>query len=214
MKLEYKFIKHFGPSVFKVKIPQNIVQDLNDYVDKIILDNKKQKELDYGNQLIGDVAQEFKLEKEIMEKSGWIDFLGQSASKWIELQTEKKITKFELIESWIVRQFKNEYNPVHWHSGHLSGAGFLKIPSSFGNFLQKKDSMEYPGGALELIHGSKAFLSNAKYRITPKVGDFYFFPNYLMHTVYPFTDTHEERRSVSFNALIDDDIYNVFKQKK
>tara|TARA_S200000501_G_scaffold9154_1_gene8242 strand:+ start:307 stop:942 length:636 start_codon:yes stop_codon:yes gene_type:complete len=210
MKLEYKFIKHFGPSVFKVKIPQNIVQDLNDYVDKIILDNKKQKELDYGNQLIGDVAQEFKLEKEIMEKSGWIDFLGQSASKWIELQTEKKITKFELIESWIVRQFKNEYNPVHWHSGHLSGAGFLKIPSSFGNFLQKKDSMEYPGGALELIHGSKAFLSNAKYRITPKVGDFYFFPNYLMHTVYPFKDSDDERRSISFNAKIDDGIYNDY----
>mgnify|MGYP001194075125 FL=1 len=210
MKLEYKFIKHFGPSVFKVKIPENIVQDLNDYVDKIILDNKKQKELDYGNQLIGDVAQEFKLEKEIMEKSGWIDFLGQSASKWIELQTEKKITKFELIESWIVRQFKNEYNPVHWHSGHLSGAGFLKIPSSFGNFLQKKDSMEYPGGALELIHGSKAFLSNAKYRITPKVGDFYFFPNYLMHTVYPFKDSDDERRSISFNAKIDDGIYNDY----
>jgi hypothetical protein len=210
MKLEYKFIKHFGPSVFKVKIPQNIVQDLNDYVDKIILDNKKQKELDYGNQLIGDVAQEFKLEKEIMEKSGWIDFLAQSASKWIELQTEKKITKFELIESWIVRQFKNEYNPVHWHSGHLSGAGFLKIPSSFGNFLQKKDSMEYPGGSLELIHGSKAFLSNAKYRITPKVGDFYFFPNYLMHTVYPFKDSDDERRSISFNAKIDDGIYNDY----
>ena len=210
MKLEYKFIKHFGPSVFKVKIPQNIVQDLNDYVDKIILDNKKQKELDYGNKLIGDVAQEFKLEKEIMEKSGWIDFLAQSASKWIELQTEKKITKFELIESWIVRQFKNEYNPVHWHSGHLSGAGFLKIPSSFGNFLQKKDSMEYPGGALELIHGSKAFLSNAKYRINPKVGDFYFFPNYLMHTVYPFKDSDDERRSISFNAKIDDGIYNDY----
>ena len=210
MELEYKFIKHFGPSVFKVKIPQNIVQDLNDYVDKIILDNKKQKELDYGNKLIGDVAQEFKLEKEIMEKSGWIDFLAQSASKWIELQTEKKITKFELIESWIVRQFKNEYNPVHWHSGHLSGAGFLKIPSSFGNFLQKKDSMEYPGGALELIHGSKAFLSNAKYRITPKVGDFYFFPNYLMHTVYPFKDSDDERRSISFNAKVDDGIYNDY----
>jgi hypothetical protein len=145
-----------------------------------------------------------------MEKSGWIDFLAQSASKWIELQTEKKITKFELIESWIVRQFKNEYNPVHWHSGHLSGAGFLKIPSSFGNFLQKKDSMEYPGGSLELIHGSKAFLSNAKYRITPKVGDFYFFPNYLMHTVYPFKDSDDERRSISFNAKIDDGIYNDY----
>ena len=39
--------------------------------------------------------------------------------------------------------------------------------------------------------------------VKPKVGDFYFFPNYLMHTVYPFTDTDEERRSVSFNAYLD-----------
>ena len=210
MKLEYKFIKHFGPSVFKVKIPQNIVQDLNDYVDKIILDNKKQKELDYGNKLIGDVAQEFKLEKEVMEKSGWIDFLAQSASKWIELQTEKKITKFELIESWIVRQFKNEYNPIHWHGGHVSGAGFLKIPKHLGSYVQDKGEKPYKGGKLNLIHGSKEFLYNAKYRITPKVGDFYFFPNYLMHTVYPFKDSDDERRSISFNAKIDDGIYNDY----
>ena len=47
-----------------------------------------------------------------------------------------------------------------------------------------------------------------------KSGDFYFFPNYLMHTVYPFTGTDKERRSISFNAFIDEDVYNVFKQKK
>ena len=57
-------------------------------------------------------------------------------------------------------------------------------------------------------------MSESTYNVAPKVGDFYFFPNYLMHTVYPFTGTDDERRSVSFNALIDDDIYNVFKQKK
>ena len=33
-----------------------------------------------------------------------------------------------------------------------------------------------------------------------------------MHTVYPFKGTNEERRSVSFNAKIDDDIYNVFEK--
>jgi len=31
-----------------------------------------------------------------------------------------------------------------------------------------------------------------------------------MHTVYPFHDTDEERRSVSFNALIDEEIYNIY----
>ncbi len=210
MELEYKFIKYFGPSIFKVKIPNKIVEELNNYVDKIVTDNEKEKELDYGQYLVGDVTQEFKLEKDILEKSGWLNFIAQSASKWIELQTEKKIKKFQLIESWIVRQFENEYNPVHWHSGHLSGAGFLKVPQNLGNFIQKKDLKSYPGGMLELIHGSKAFLSNAKFRIKPEVGDFYFFPNYLMHTVYPFKDTKEERRSISFNAKIDEEIYNDY----
>ena len=63
---------------------------------------------------------------------------------------------------------------------------------------------------LQLIHGSKMFLCNSTFNIKPKVGDFYFFPNYLMHTVYPFRGTDEERRSISFNASIDEDIYNVF----
>ena len=55
------------------------------------------------------------------------------------------------------------------------------------------------------------FLSTCTVRIEPKVGDFYFFPHYMMHTVYPFTDTNEERRSVSFNAMIDQEIFDVFK---
>ena len=46
--------------------------------------------------------------------------------------------------------------------------------------------------------------------ITPKVGEFYFFPNYLMHVVYPFLNNKDERRSISFNATIDDKIYDVY----
>ena len=37
----------------------------------------------------------------------------------------------------MVRQFQNEYNPVHWHGGHISGVGYLKVPSSLGNNPQK-----------------------------------------------------------------------------
>ena len=32
----------------------------------------------------------------------------------------------------------------------------------------------------------------------------------MMHTVYPFVGTDEERRSISFNARIDDEFYNVY----
>ena len=73
-----------------------------------------------------------------------------------------------------------------------------------GNTVQKTKKNNY-NGKLVLIDGSKKFLCNPTYIITPREGDFYFFPSYMMHTVYPFSDTDEERRSVSFNARIDDD---------
>ena len=41
-------------------------------------------------------------------------------------------------DSWVVRQFKNEYNPTHWHDGHLSGAGFLKVPKELGQHTQSQ----------------------------------------------------------------------------
>ena len=63
-------------------------------------------------------------------------------------------------------------------------------------------------GKLEMVHGAKAFLCKPTFRVTPKVGDFYFFPHYLMHAVYPFTGTDEERRSVSFNATVDQSLFN------
>ena len=54
------------------------------------------------------------------------------------------------------------------------------------------------------------FMSESIYTAKPEIGDLYLFPNYLMHTVFPFTDTDEERRSVSFNAFVDKQIYNVY----
>ena len=208
--MEAKFIKTFGPSIVKAKIPEKILNELNNYVDKIIEDKEKAKKLDLGPTLAGDVTQEIKLEGEFIKKISWIQFLANVVSKWIEFETRKKITKFEVTNTWVVRQFKNEYNPVHWHSGHISGAGFLKVPKTLGNHLQDKGSKKYSGGNLNLIHGANMFLSRSMYEIKPEVGDFYFFPHYVMHTVYPFKGTDEERRSISFNAKIDEKIYDVY----
>ena len=205
--MELKIVKPFGPSVMQSQIPEKLINDLNDYVDEIIKDQEKSNKLDFGNKLAGDVTQEFRLEKEFAKNVGWIDYLAKCVYSWIEKELNLKITKFELLESWIVRQFENEYNPVHYHSGHVSGAGYLKVPKNLGKFIQNKDK-QFQGGDLNLIHGSRQFLSRSIFPIKPKIGDFYFFPNYLMHTVYPFNGTAEERRSISFNANIDEKIFN------
>lgn len=209
-KIQSRIIKKFGPSILHVKIPKKIIKILNDYIDQTIEDKIKIKQLNAGENLVGDVTQEFMLETEFIKKSGWYTFLASCVNKWIEFETKKKVKKFEIKNSWIVRQFKNEYNPTHWHGGHISGAGFLKVPSSFGKHSQEKKEIIYRGGNLQLIHGARMFLCHSTLDLLPEVGDFYFFPNYLMHTVFPFKNTDEERRSISFNATIDEEIYNVY----
>ena len=210
--MSIQLIRAFGPTIAKIKIPEQMVNSLNDYVDNLIIDKKKSKELSAGANLAGDVTQEFKLEKEFSQKVGWLDFISKGVFQWIQMSTNQNIKEFKMIDSWIVRQFQNEYNPVHMHGGHVSGAGFLKVPKTFGKYVQnEKDGVKhYAGGTLNLIHGSKQFLSKSTFQIKPEVGDFYFFPNYMMHTVYPFKDTNDERRSISFNAFVDQSIYDTF----
>ena len=90
MSYELKFLKPFGPSVLKAKIPEKILNDLNKYIDEIISDNQKFNELDHGNKLIGDVTHEFRLDQDFSKKIGWVDFLAGCTSKWIEIAIGKK----------------------------------------------------------------------------------------------------------------------------
>ena len=56
-------------------------------------------------------------------------------------------------------------------------------------------------GTIDFINGQKNFLSKSIYNVTPKERDLLIFPNYLMHTAYPF-NIEAERRSFSFNSKI------------
>ena len=205
-------LRPFGPTIAKVSMSENLVKELNDYVDKTLLDKKKIEELNYGKMLAGNVQQEFLLDKEFTVLSGWELFLKENTEKWIFASTQKKIEEFRIVDTWIVRQFENEYNPLHSHGGHISGVGYLKLPEDFGKTVQS-DKKNNSNGKLQLVHGSKNFLSPITFNIKPKVGDFYFFPHYLMHLVYPFKNENAERRSISFNAYIDDSIYNSHGKK-
>ena len=201
-----KIYKPFGPSVAKVIMPTELVDALNKYTEEVINDQKKSENLNWGDNLVGAVTQEFELEREFMDKIKWNEFISAGVRAWIFNSQKKKITEFNPMTTWIVRQFKNEYNPTHHHNGHISGVGYLKVPKK-NHEINNKNQYD---GQLHLIHGSKAFLSDSTFTVEPKVGEFWFFPHYLMHTVYPFKNSDEERRSISFNARVDDKIFNIF----
>ena len=209
--MQLQTLKPFGPTILKTKIPEKLLNDINNYIEELILNKNKIDHLDFGNNLAGDVSQEFLLDSNFIKKVGWLDFLGKCVFEWIKKDLKKEIKKFNVLSSWVVRQYQNEYNPVHVHSGHISGVGYLKVPQNLGSSFQKEKKYNL-NGSLNLIHGSRMFLNASYITIEPKVGDFYFFPHYLMHSVYPFTNTDEERRSVSFNATIDNEIFDVHKE--
>ena len=153
----FEIIKHFGPSIIKTKIPTKMVEEINKYVDEMTENKEKLKKLDHGDNLVADVTQEFRLEKEFMDKIGWLNFLAEKVSKWVFQETGDKMTQFKMKNTWVVRQFKDQFNPTHWHYGHISGAGFLKVPKRLGKFSQNKPSNTYRGGHLNFYMDQECF---------------------------------------------------------
>ena len=199
-----KILSPFGPKIAILKIPKNLINKINKEVDNILIDKKKLKKSDYSNKLVGQVKQEIKLSSNFIKKN-LLKFIGDSVKKYISKSSKRKAKKIVLRNMWVVRQFKNEYNPIHFHSGNISGVGYLKIPKN----ITKSRKRLKTNGTIDFIHGSKSFLNNSLFNHNPKVGDMILFPNYLMHTAYPFK-RDGERRSFSFNIDIDKKTFDVF----
>ena len=201
-----KIISPFGPKIAKLKLSNNLIRNLNKEVDRIISKKNLIKKFDYSNKLVGQVKQEFQIPKSFIKKN-LEKTLHHEVNKYIYKSLGKKISKIKIKNFWVVRQFNNEYNPIHFHDGHISGVGYLKVPKFFDS---KKINLK-TNGTIDFINGSRMFLNNSIYNHSPKVGDVLLFPNYLMHTAYPFS-TKGERRSFSFNVEIDKKIANIFSR--
>ena len=199
-----KILSPFGPKITIIKIPKIIIKKINQEVDKILIDKKQLIKNDYSKKLVGQVKQEIKLSPNFIKKN-LIKFIGSNVKKYIKMCTNKNIKKLNLKNLWVVRQFKNEYNPIHFHSGNISGVGYLKIPKN----ITKSQKKLKTNGTIDFIHGSKSFLNKSLFNHKPKVGDLILFPNYLMHTVYPF-NREGERRSFSFNIDLDKKTFDIF----
>ena len=199
-----KIITPFGPKIGKSKIPSNIVKKINNEIDQIIKNKNNLKKYDYSKKVVGQVYQEIQLSKNFINKNLKM-YINKSISDYLKKTLNKKTKYINIKNCWVVRQFKNEYNPVHFHDGDISGVGYLKIPKKI-TYSKKKIKTN---GTIDFINGSKSFMQNSVHNHVPKIGDLILFPNNLMHTAYPFL-VNGERRSFSFNIKIDSKISNVF----
>ena len=191
-----KNLKPFGPSIGKTKISQNFLNKLNKEFDQKSISKK----LDYSSKLASQIKNEIKISNNFIQKN-----LKKEITKKIKLfllnEKIKNIKDIKILNLWVVRQFRGEYNPIHYHEGDLSGVGYLKLPKNMTRNIHVKNKKIKTNGTIDFINGQKNFLSNSIYNVIPKVRDLLIFPNYLMHTAYPF-NINGERRSFSFNVKL------------
>ena len=154
-----KNIKPFGPSIGKTKISKKFLDILNKEIDYRDLTKKN----DYSSKLASQIKKEVKISNNFIKKNLERE-IKKNIKDFLKNEKIKKVKDIKILNLWVVSQFKNEYNPIHYH-------------------------------------GQRGFLSRSIFNIVPKDRDLLIFPNYLMHTAYPF-NINSERRSFSFNAKI------------
>ena len=191
-----KNIRPFGPSIGKTKISKKFFDLLNKEFDT----KSKSKKIDYSSKLASQIKKELKISETFIKKNLEKE-LKNNIIKFLSNEKIKKIKEIKILNLWVVRQFKGEYNPVHYHEGDLSGVGYLKLPKNMTNNKMVKNKKIKTNGTIDFINGQRNFLSKSIYNVIPKIRDLIVFPNYLMHTAYPF-NIEGERRSFSFNAKI------------
>ena len=182
-----KTFRAFGPTMGKGKLSRKFIDIINLQVEKAPLSKKN----DYSSKLASQIKNEIKLSKELIK----------NIENYLKDSKIDKIKEIKIINLWVVKQLKNEYNPIHYHDGQLSGVGYLKIPKNMNQNKMVKNKKIKTNGTIDFINGQRSFLSKSIYNLNPKVGDLVLFPNYLMHTAYPF-NIDDERRSFSFNVKI------------
>ena len=175
------------------KLPQDIYYSLLDYTRKRRLDEV----WNMNSRLAGALNQQSSLGEWKYECPGLEEYLLDRVNgiwDWVyttcpwEFNKTKDITKFiKLHNLWVNYQKKNQYNPIHVHSGVVSFVIFVDIP-----YGPEERNNFYSDGAFQLEKEVLPVDSSWN-------GTLLMFPSTTNHAVYPFRSTEKERTTVSGN---------------
>ena len=219
---EDKFIEPFSPAILERQVPQKFIDIVNRVGDEVLSDETKSREWDFSENLVGKVSKEVQIPiVDKAEKKYCLDYMKESCLLFLQEMLKKNRTyernkltgvgtsqnlypspeNIHLANSWIVSQYKGEYNPWHKHSGNFSAVMYLKIPEGMNKFMEKEYDDHYPcSGLIQFMYGESQDFRSDTLTCLPEVGKMYLFPSWLKHSVYPFY-CEGERRSLSFNAF-------------
>ena len=210
----------FSPTILETKVPDKFIKTVNHASDVVLNDTTKSVKWDFSDSLVGKVHKEIQIpfkEQEDAEycsnilKQASLDYLKYMIEKnrafhWNKLTNNSgvipSLENIVLNRSWVVSQYKHEYNPWHTHSGDFSGVIYLKLPEGMEDHFNEETKDHYPAsGLIDFKYGEKHDLRTDTLMMKPEVGMMMVFPSWLNHSVYPFY-CDGERRSMSFNSFM------------
>ena len=217
--VQYKF--HNMPAVYvlETQMPQDMIDDVNDYMDEYRESKNKESlaktlvgQIHSGEQLLLDHT-----DKRLIAYNDFVCGLGAEyirnfANMGNKLKNAKRV---EVDETWSVHSYDGDYNPIHDHGTKtlmgISTTAWTKVPSQIG----KKATANSPtyslynesghsDGCIAFQYGQVSVIDSDRLKpaqsfvMTPEVGKLLIFPSWLQHMVYPFKGKGE-RRTIASN---------------
>ena len=202
---EHSFILPFSSQIYQSVFTLSDLKILQELAENSRNSSK------VGEKLSGNI-QEQRVADNISQEV--LSILAPHVQEYVKFETEqkKKITpkdnwkwkdfnyselNFSIDGIWFNYMTKNEFNPLHQHSGLISGILMLKVPKEISQehiTIPLESNARCPGMLEWVSTGSGAGF----YRKHPIEGEIYLFPAELKHQVYPFV-SDVERITASFN---------------
>ena len=188
-----------------ITLPQAVMERLWKYID-----TAKKDPVSYNKRLAGNISSSILIEDEDnwfsqnylseiipLYEQAFPDHDGQDPI----MTTDGLNHGFRLEPLWANFMKKHEFNPPHNHGGLYSFVIFLKIPYSF----EEQTKLPHVGGSNSPSAGNFAFsyVANGviEYYVYPLSTDFegqmIFFNSQMIHQVYPFYNSDDERVTIS-----------------
>ena len=196
MKVDYN-VFNLGTKVVRFKLPKDFVDSINQAYD-----DKSNELKPHNDQLAGKIADEKAIDEILTDEMK--DSFQSLFQHYLTIVLNDEIMwEPVLCQAWINEMKSGEYNPVHWHTSAKSEIGLssvlmLKRPDWYGIEASKEEAPA--NGWLEFSGGDQSLLSRSQVRVDAQVGEFYVFPYTLLHSVYPFNNTDQVRRTLSYNC--------------
>ena len=218
---EGKFQIHSMPAVYvlETQMPQDMIDNVNDYMDEYKHDKNKQSlantlvgQIDKGEQLLLDHNDKRMVEYNNFICSLGVEYINHFAASGNSLKGPKQV---QIDETWSVHSYDGDYNPIHDHGTKtlmgISTTAWTKVPPQIGAKATANsptyslyNESGHSDGCIAFQYGQVSVIDVDRLKpaqsfvMTPEVGKLLLFPSWLQHMVYPFKG-EGERRTIASN---------------